>query len=111
MTLVNFWASWCGPCELEAPDLQELHEKYGEQILMYGVNATKFDKERAAREFVEEYKFTFPILMDRVGDVTKQYKVSTFPTSFIIDSEGIIRERVNGVITLQQWEKLIEKWM
>lgn len=111
LTFVNFWASWCGPCELEAPDLQALHEKYGDQIIMYGVNATKFDKERAAREFVEKYKFTFPILMDREGGVTKRYKVSTFPTTFLIDSEGVIRERINGVITLEQWEKLIDKWL
>ncbi|MFF2481581.1 TlpA family protein disulfide reductase [Paenibacillus sp. NPDC058071] len=110
LTFVNFWASWCGPCELEAPDLQELHEKYGDQIVMYGVNATKFDKERAARNFVNEHEFTFPILMDRVGDVTKQYKVDTFPTSFLIDSNGMIVERINGVIPIAEWERLIEKY-
>ncbi|WP_054024173.1 TlpA family protein disulfide reductase [Bacillus sp. FJAT-28004] len=111
LTFVNFWASWCGPCELEAPDLQRLHEQYGEKISLVGVNATKFDKERAAREFVKEYEFTFPILMDRVGDVTKQYKVDTFPTTFLIDSEGVIRERINGVIPYAEWERMIEKWM
>lgn len=110
LTLVNFWASWCGPCELEAPDLQALHEKYGDEIIMYGLNATKYDKERSARDFVNEHEFTFPILMDRPGDVTKQYKVDTFPTSFLIDSEGVIRERINGVITLAEWERLIDKY-
>jgi hypothetical protein len=49
--------------------------------------------------------------MDRAGDVTKQYKVDTFPTSFLIDSNGVIRERINGVITFEEWERLIEKWM
>ncbi|MCR2803238.1 TlpA family protein disulfide reductase [Paenibacillus soyae] len=111
LIFVNFWASWCGPCELEAPDLQKLHENYGDQISMYGVNSTKFDKERAAREFVEDHGFTFPILMDRPGEVTSLYKVNTFPTSFLIDSEGVIRERVNGVITYEEWERLIEKWL
>jgi cytochrome c biogenesis protein CcmG/thiol:disulfide interchange protein DsbE len=111
LSFVNFWASWCGPCELEAPDLQRLHEQYGETIQLYGVNATKYDKERAARDFVNEHEFTFPILMDREGDVTKQYKVDTFPTTFLIDSEGVIRERINGVITYEEWERLIEKWM
>lgn len=111
LTFVNFWASWCGPCELEAPDLQRIHEKYGNAMQLYGINATKYDKERAAREFVNEYEFTFPILMDRAGDVTKQYKVDTFPTSFLIDSDGVIRERINGVITYEEWERLIEKWM
>ncbi|MEV5028689.1 TlpA family protein disulfide reductase [Paenibacillus sp. LPE1-1-1.1] len=111
LTFVNFWASWCGPCELEAPDLQRLHEEYGDAIQLYGVNATKYDKERAAREFVNEHEFTFPILMDRVGEVTKQYKVDTFPTTFLIDGEGVIRERINGVITYEEWQRLIEKWM
>ncbi|WP_424766751.1 TlpA family protein disulfide reductase [Paenibacillus sp. sgz302251] len=111
LSFVNFWASWCGPCELEAPDLQQLHEKYGEAIQMYGVNATKYDKERSAREFVDEHEFSFTILMDRAGDATKQYKVDTFPTTFLIDSEGVIRERINGVITYEEWERLIEKWM
>lgn len=110
LIFVNFWASWCGPCELEAPDLQKLHENYGEKISMYGVNATKFDKERAARQFVEDQGFTFPILMDRPGNVTSLYKVNTFPTSFLIDGEGVIRERVNGVITYAEWERLIDKW-
>ncbi|WP_337101531.1 TlpA family protein disulfide reductase [Paenibacillus sp. YIM B09110] len=110
LTFVNFWASWCGPCELEAPDLQKLHETYGDAITLYGVNATKYDKERAAREFVEDHEFTFPILMDREGDVTKKYKVDTFPTTFLIDSNGVIRERINGVITFAEWERLIEKW-
>ncbi|MFD0586682.1 TlpA family protein disulfide reductase [Paenibacillus sp. GCM10027627] len=111
LIFVNFWASWCGPCELEAPDLQKLHEKYGDQMVLYGVNSTQYDKERSARQFVEEQGFTFPILMDRPGDVTKQYKVNTFPTSFLIDSNGVIRERINGVIPYEEWERLITKYL
>lgn len=111
LTFVNFWASWCGPCELEAPDLQKLHENYGDRMSLLGVNATKFDKERAARQFVDDHEFTFPILMDRPGDVTELYKVNNFPTSFLIDSDGVIRERINGVITYEEWERIIEKYL
>jgi cytochrome c biogenesis protein CcmG/thiol:disulfide interchange protein DsbE len=110
LLFVNFWASWCGPCVMEAPDLQELHEKYGDVMDMYGINSTNYDKERAAREFVEEFDLTFPMLMDREGTITKLYKVNTFPTSFLIDSNGVIRERINGVITYAEWERLIMKW-
>lgn len=110
LALVNFWASWCGPCELEAPDLQKLHENYGDVMTLYGVNSTKYDKERNARKFVEDHGFTFPVLMDRDGAVTGLYKVNTFPTSFLIDSKGVIRERINGVITYGEWERLIQKW-
>lgn len=111
LQLVNFWASWCGPCELEAPDLQKLHEKYGDVMTLYGVNSTKYDRERSAREFVQDYGFTFPVLMDRDGDVTGAYKVKSYPTSFLIDAEGVIRERIDGVITYEAWEGLIEKYL
>src|SRR5690606_38451343 len=110
LQLINFWASWCGPCELEAPDLQKIHEEYGDVLTLYGVNSTKTDRERQAREFVEQYGFTFDVLFDREGDYTKLYRVNTYPTSFLVDKEGIIRERINGVITYEAWEELIKKW-
>ncbi|MFC6332504.1 TlpA family protein disulfide reductase [Paenibacillus septentrionalis] len=111
LQLVNFWASWCGPCELEAPDLQKLHLKYGDKLALYGVNATDTDNERQARKFVEDYGFTFEVLFDRDGDITKLYRVNTFPTSFLIDERGVIKERINGVITLEQWEKIIDSYL
>ncbi|REE84371.1 thiol-disulfide isomerase/thioredoxin [Paenibacillus taihuensis] len=111
LLLLNFWASWCGPCELEAPDLQALSEKYNDKLELYGVNATSMDKERQAREFVDQQKFTFPILMDRDGKATDLYKVNQFPTSLLIDSNGIVRERVTGVISKSKWEALIDKWV
>ncbi|MFC4100047.1 TlpA family protein disulfide reductase [Paenibacillus xanthanilyticus] len=111
LTLLNFWASWCYPCELEAPDLQELSEKYADRMVLLGVNSTKLDKERQAREFVDQQKLTFPILMDREGTATDLYKINTFPTSLIIDQNGVVRERVQGVITKAEWEDKIEKWL
>ena len=111
LLLINFWASWCGPCELEAPDLQSLSKKYSGLLEIYGVNATSYDKERQAREFVEEQKLTFPILMDRESKATDMYKVSSFPTSLLVDSEGIVRERITGVISEDKWETIIEKWI
>ncbi|WP_270170138.1 TlpA family protein disulfide reductase [Paenibacillus sp. SYP-B4298] len=108
LLMVNFWASWCGPCELEAPDLVALYEKYGDKLELYGVNATFYDKERQARQFVTDFNLNFPILMDREGEATKLYKVSTFPTTLLIDRDGTVKERVVGVITREQWEKRIE---
>lgn len=64
--VINFWASWCGPCRLEAPDLVELYEKYGENIEIYAVNQTFGDSEQAAKAFANEYGFKFPVLLDKV---------------------------------------------
>jgi len=110
LTMINFWASWCGPCVMEAPDLQELHEKYGDRMLLLGVNATHYDREREARQFVDDYGLTFPILMDRKGDVTDLYKIAQFPTTLLVDRQGIVRERITGVIPRVKWDSLIEKW-
>jgi len=110
LQLINFWASWCGPCILEAPDLVKLHKNYSDVLTIYAVNSTRYDKEREARAFVEQYGFTFDVLFDREGDFTELYKVNTYPTSFVVDKDGVIRERINGVITYEQWERIIEKW-
>jgi Peroxiredoxin len=110
LTMINFWASWCGPCDLEAPDLQKLHERHADRLQLIGVNSTKYDREREARRFVEEHELTFPILMDRDGAVTELYKVAQFPTTLLVDRDGVIRERVVGVLSKAQWEALIDKW-
>ncbi|MBJ6359851.1 TlpA family protein disulfide reductase [Paenibacillus sp. GCM10012307] len=108
LLLLNFWASWCGPCELEAPDLVELSKKYETKMDVYGVNATSYDRERQARQFVEDFELNFPILMDRDGVATKLYKVTTFPTTLLIDQNGVVQERILGVIPREQWEKRID---
>jgi len=110
LTMINFWASWCGPCDLEAPDLQKLHERHGGKLRIIGVNSTKYDREREARAFVDGHGLTFTILMDRTGEVTELYKVSQFPTTLLVDRNGVIRERIIGVLSRAQWEALIDKW-
>ena len=111
LLMVNFWASWCYPCELGAPDLQALANKYKGLLDIYGINATSYDKEREARDFVDQQKLKFPILMDRDGKGTQLYKVTNFPTSLIVDSQGIVRERIAGVISKDKWEAMIDKWL
>lgn len=90
--LVNFWASWCGPCKSEAPDLQKLYAKYGDRIDFYGVNVTQVDKEKDARKFVEDYGIQFPVPMDKDGKVSQAYQVQAFPTTYLIDRNGVIRD-------------------
>lgn len=111
LVLVNFWASWCYPCEMEAPDLQALSKEYAGKLQIIGINATSVDKERQAREFVEQQKLTFPIVMDRKGTAQELYKVNSFPISLLIDSKGIVRERIEGVIKKDKWQEIIDKWV
>lgn len=106
--LLHFWASWCGPCEEEAPALQTLYEKYRDRIDLYAVNATRYDTVRGAQDFVRDLELTFPVLMDESGKVTDAYKVFAFPASFLVDRDGVVRERIDRVLTLEEWEQKIE---
>jgi cytochrome c biogenesis protein CcmG, thiol:disulfide interchange protein DsbE len=107
--VINFWASWCGPCDMEAPDLVSLYGKYKDKVDLYAVNATKYDKLWGAKDFVKEKGFTFPVLTDAKGEAGDAYKVIAYPTSFIVDRKGKIRERIEGVISLKQWESYLDE--
>ncbi|WP_256756815.1 TlpA disulfide reductase family protein [Cohnella sp. WQ 127256] len=109
--IINFWAAWCGPCELEAPDLKDIYEKHKDKLDLYAVNATKFDKVREAKDFVKEQEFVFPVLTDPKGEVLDMYKVGGYPLSLIIDRDGVIRHRIEGVIDREQWEIYLQEVM
>ncbi len=102
--IINFWASWCEPCHLEAPDLVKLNDKYGDQVNIVAVNATDLDNVEGAREFVEQYGFEFAVPMDMKGEVSKLYQIQAFPTTYFIDTQGAIRDIVLGSMTLEQME-------
>ncbi|MBC7263773.1 MAG: TlpA family protein disulfide reductase [Chloroflexi bacterium] len=93
--LLNFWATWCSPCRAEMPDLQAIHEEYGDDglvILAANINEPK----EGVQEFVTHYSLTFRILLDSSGQVARLYQVRGIPTTFFIDRDGIIRDRVVG---------------
>jgi cytochrome c biogenesis protein CcmG/thiol:disulfide interchange protein DsbE len=107
--IINFWAAWCAPCELEAPDLKDIYETHKDKLDLYAVNATKFDKVREAKDFVKEQELNFPILTDAKGNVGDLYKVFSYPTSFIVDRDGVIRQRIEGVISREEWELYLDE--
>ncbi|SFB41123.1 Thiol-disulfide isomerase or thioredoxin [Cohnella sp. OV330] len=109
--VINFWASWCGPCDVEAPDLVKLYEEYKGKIELYGVNATKYDTVRGAKDFVKEKAIPFPVLMDKDGKVGDDYKVFSYPISFIVDRHGIVRQRIEGAKSLKEWKTMIDEAM
>ncbi|HEY0828536.1 MAG TPA: TlpA disulfide reductase family protein [Bacilli bacterium] len=107
--LLNFWASWCGPCEEEAPDLRKLHAQYGEEFDLYAVNLTDDDTVEGAEAFVKLHKFEFPILMDPDGKASKLYGVRSIPTSFLIGRDGVIEDVIFGVVNPIDLGKKIRK--
>jgi thiol-disulfide isomerase/thioredoxin len=105
--MLNFWASWCGPCELEAPELKNVYEKYKDDFDLYGINTTDQDNLADAEKFVKQYKLTFPILFDKDGKISKQFHFSGIPTSFLIDRNGVVVEVIN-LLTPKQLEQKIK---
>ena len=90
VVLINFWASWCGPCREEMPLLNALHKKYeplGFTVL--GVNVE--EQPDKARGFLNDFPVDFPILLDNTNKVSKQYNVIAMPTTVLVDRDGNVR--------------------
>ena len=95
VVMINFWATWCGPCRQEMPLLDELYQRYqkvGFQLL--GVNID--DDRRSAAKMVRGLGVGFPVLLDQRKDVSRLYDVATMPTTLLIDRTGIVRYIHNG---------------
>jgi cytochrome c biogenesis protein CcmG/thiol:disulfide interchange protein DsbE len=110
LLLINFWASWCEPCHMEAGDLQSIYNAYQEQLDLYAVNATFLDSQAGVRDFVSEHELTYPILLDKSGGVTRdEYWMDGYPTTYLINRAGVIKEVYYGVIDKVTLEKDIKK--
>jgi len=95
VVLVNFWATWCKPCEDEMPAMQRLHDALapaGFELLAVSVD----DTEEPVREFQERLGLRFPILMDPAKDVADSYQSFRFPESFLVDRDGTLVARYIG---------------
>ncbi len=89
VVLVDFWASWCGPCQQSFPWLSEIQERYGDAGLE--VVAVSLDKEHAAAErFLHEHPASFTVAFDPAADIAKAYHVRGMPTSVLIGADGTI---------------------
>ncbi len=88
--ILNFWASWCGPCKSEMPDFEELYQEYGEDIHFLMINMTDGYQEtvESAGQFLEKSQYTFPVYFDLDYEAAVAYGVTSLPTTFFIDAEG-----------------------
>ncbi|MBX3015426.1 MAG: TlpA family protein disulfide reductase [Caldilineaceae bacterium] len=87
--VLNFWATWCGPCQRELPALQAAAERYGDRVLIIGVD--QGEAPEIVQRYVDQLGLTFPIPLDTEFTVSDQYNVRGLPTTYFIDGEGIIR--------------------
>lgn len=97
VVLLNIWATWCGPCRIEMPEIQALHSDFGPQGLrVVAVSIDTDDAREAVLGFVRDYGLTFEILHDPTGDIQRIYQTTGVPETFIIGRDGVIRKKVIG---------------
>lgn len=97
--VLNFWASWCGPCKSEMPEFQQVFAEMGEQVQFLMVNATVSDTMADAKSFINQYGYTFPVVFDTRGEALYTYGVDAFPTTFFLDKTGTVAGYVVGAIS------------
>lgn len=108
--LVNFWATWCGPCRYEMPELVRIYEAYySEGLMILAVNMTFQDEPDTVRQFANEFSLPYPVLLDEDGEVTNErYNVLGVPTSFFIKPDGTISAQYIGAMSGEQLDTYVE---
>jgi len=97
VVMVNFWASWCPPCQAEMPAIEKVYRAYKDLGLeVLAVNTTDQDSESAAAAFTQEFGLTFPVPLDQTGAVSAAYILRGLPSTYFIDHKGVIRSVVVG---------------
>lgn len=103
--LINFWATWCAPCVLEMPNFQKYYENFPGQFEVLAINSG--EPRDAVEEFVEDMGMTFPVLFDDSAQVLGVYRFPGYPTSYIVDKQGVVRFQHVGLMD----ESTLEKYL
>lgn len=112
---LNFWATWCGPCKMEMPDIQALYEAHGSNsgdIIILAAAQPNVGQEGSAAEiaaFLEENGYTYPVVMDTSGQAFAQYGIRAFPTTFMIAADGTVFGYVEGAISREIMDSIIQQ--
>lgn len=92
--LLNFWASWCGPCQVEAPHIQEAYTHFNEnndEIVVLTVVLAFNDDPENVKKFIEKFHMTVPVLLDMDGKTAQSYGTNFIPVTYFIDTQGVIQ--------------------
>lgn len=111
-TIVNFWATWCGPCNYEMPDFQSAYEKYGDKVNFMMINLTdgRDDTVESVNQFIKDNEYSFPVYYDLDLDAANTYGAYSIPRTYIIDAEGYIVFSAVGPVSEETLISYIENF-
>ena len=113
---LNFWATWCPPCRAEMPDIQKLYERSPREgkdaVIVLGVAAPKLGGEKdeaGIKAFMDKNGYAYPVLMDKKGKLFEAYGIRAIPTTYLIDRNGNIIGRVQGALSAENIERIVQE--
>ncbi|NYF23958.1 peroxiredoxin [Sporosarcina sp. JAI121] len=110
--VLNFWASWCGPCKAEMPHMQKYYKKNkdSENVEIIAVNMTTTEKRglKGIEEFITAYGLTFPVPLDEQGTVMEDYQIIPIPTTYMIGTDGKVNQKIVGPMDEKTLKELVK---
>lgn len=105
IVVLNYWATWCAPCQIEMPALQELADRYPDALTVLGINSG--ESPDLVRAWRERFGLTFPLLLDPDGAAARDYRLRGQPTTVIVAPHGIIHEIIYGPADINALERAV----
>ena len=107
--VLNFWATWCATCVYEMPEFKKLHRSSsGKNVKIISINFA--EKQNKVAKYVQEKQLSFPVLLDGYGQIAGMYEVKHIPATFLISPDGIVQEKIVGLITQEIIENKIDSY-
>ncbi|MGH1340461.1 MAG: TlpA family protein disulfide reductase [Nannocystales bacterium] len=104
VVLVNIWATWCKPCVMELPELQKLHHAHGDDFVVVGINVDKPRLHKKMHGMIAQHGIDYPVVLDPDGKSQGTFSVNGYPTSVLLDRNGVVRWRREGIIQARDSE-------
>tara|TARA_B100000315_G_scaffold112081_1_gene102777 strand:+ start:2128 stop:2637 length:510 start_codon:yes stop_codon:yes gene_type:complete len=93
--ILNFWATWCVPCAKEMPEFQKAHQSLNpDNVEIMAINLG--ERKKKVNKFIQDYRLSLPVLLDKFGNVSEKYKVTGLPVTYFISPDGIIWDKIFG---------------